>query len=49
MLFLNNGYEILHLYGYYDGGKKIETIETGFNDALAILVTLKPYLKNGKK
>ena len=44
---LNNGYEILHLYGYYDGGDKVETIETGFNDALAIIDALKPYSKNG--
>jgi len=45
--YLNNGYEVLHLYGYYDGGKKAETIETGFNDALAIISSLKPYSKNG--
>jgi hypothetical protein len=45
---LNNGYEVLHLYGYYEGGDKIETIETGFNDALAIIAALKPFSKNGQ-
>jgi len=46
---LNNGYEVLHLYGYYDGGNKIETIETGFDDAISIITALKPYSGNGKK
>jgi hypothetical protein len=46
---LNNGYEVLHLYGYYDGGDKVETIETGFNDAITIIDALKPYSKNGEK
>jgi hypothetical protein len=45
--YLNNGYEILHLYGYYDGGKKTDVVESGFNDALAIIAALKPYSKNG--
>ena len=46
---LNNGYEILHRYGYYDGGDKIGNIEEGFDDALSIIATLKPYSKNGLK
>ncbi len=45
---LNNGYEVLHLYGYYDGGSKIETLETGLNDAVSIITALKPYSGNGK-
>jgi len=45
---LNNGYEILHLYGYYDGGNKIASISTGFDDAVTIINALKPYSRNGK-
>lgn len=47
--YLNNGYEVLHLYGYYDGGDKIVTIESGFDDAISIISALKPYSGNGKK
>ncbi|MCX6155288.1 MAG: DUF5618 family protein [Candidatus Kapabacteria bacterium] len=43
--YLNNGYEILHLYGYYEGGDKIDVIESGFNDAVSIIEALKPYSK----
>ena len=45
--YLNNGYEILHLYGYYEGGRKASTIETGFDDAVSIITALKPYSQNG--
>lgn len=44
---LNNGYEILHLYGYYDGGRSITSIRDGFDDATTIIDALKPYSKNG--
>lgn len=46
--YLNSGYELLHLYGYYDGGKKIQAIAAGFDDATSIIEALKPYssLKN---
>ncbi len=44
---LNNGYEILHRYGYYDGGDKIDSIQSGFDDAISIIAALKPYSKNG--
>ena len=44
---LNNGYEILHLYGYYEGGDKIAVIAEGFDDATSIIAALKPYSKNG--
>jgi hypothetical protein len=45
---LNNGYEVLHLYGYYEGGDKIADIESGFDDATSIIAALKPYSKNGQ-
>jgi hypothetical protein len=41
--YLNNGYEVLHLYGYYEGGRKKSTIESGFDDAISIIEALKPY------
>ena len=44
---LNNGYEVLHLYGYYDGGSRIDSIEIGFDDAISIIEALKPYSNNG--
>ena len=47
--YLNNGYEVLHLYGYYDGGDKIAVIEQGLDDAISIINALKPYSKNGSK
>jgi hypothetical protein len=47
--YLNDGYEVLHLYGYYDGGKRADVIESGFKDALALINALKPYSKNGDK
>jgi hypothetical protein len=45
--YLNNGYEILHLYGYYKGGDKVAVIKEGFDDALSIINDLKPFSKNG--
>ncbi|OGU16211.1 MAG: hypothetical protein A2X61_13110 [Ignavibacteria bacterium GWB2_35_12] len=47
--YLNDGYEILHLYGYYDGGKNINLIKTGMDDAVSIISALKPYSSNGVK
>ena len=44
---LNNGYEVLHLYGYYDGGSRVDSIEIGFDDAISIIDALKPYSGNG--
>ena len=46
---LNNGYELLHLSGYYDGLTNIKAIEGGMEDAMAIIAVLKPYSKNGEK
>jgi hypothetical protein len=47
--YLNDGYEILHLYGYYDGGKNINLIQTGIEDAVSIISALKPFSGNGVK
>jgi len=44
---LNAAYDILHLSGYYDGVTSIATINDGFDHALTIINTLKPYSKNG--
>lgn len=44
---LNNGYKILYLYGYYDGGVKIGIIESGLDDAIEIIDALKSLSKNG--
>ena len=46
---LNNAYYVLHLDGYYSGVKRIDTIDTGFDDALSIIAALKPLSKNGAK
>jgi hypothetical protein len=46
---LNNSYEVLHLYSYYEGGDKIATIDSGIDDALSIISALKPYSQNGVK
>ena len=46
---LKNGYELLHLYGYYEGGDKVADIESGFDDAITIIESLKPYSNNGQK
>ncbi len=43
---LNSGYTILHLDGYYSGHKKIDVIQSGFEDALSIIESLKPYYQN---
>ncbi|MGA2297383.1 MAG: DUF5618 family protein [FCB group bacterium] len=47
--YLNDGYELLHLYGYYDGGTSILSIQDGFSDAIFIINALKPYSGNGSK
>jgi hypothetical protein len=44
--YLNSGYELLHLYGYYDGGLKVQAIAAGFDDAISIIEALKPYSKS---
>lgn len=47
--YLNNGYRVLHLEGYYEGETKINTIESGFDSAISVINTLKPFSKNGEK
>jgi len=44
---LNNAYTILHLDGYYGGLKKIDIIQSGFDDATTIIDSIKQYCKNG--
>ncbi|MDR0864005.1 MAG: DUF5618 family protein [Candidatus Symbiothrix sp.] len=39
---LNNAYQILHLYGYYDGLTDARVVKTGFDDAYAIIDKIKP-------
>jgi hypothetical protein len=46
---LNNAYTVLHLDGYYGGITSIKTIESGFDDAISIISSLKPYSNNGVK
>ena len=46
--YLNSGYTLLHLDGYYAGYKKISGIESGFDDALSVIEALKPYSGNGE-
>ncbi len=41
--YLNNAYYVLHLDGYYGGITGIKTIESGFDYAVSLIETLKPY------
>lgn len=45
--YLNSSYNVLHLFGYYDGEKSTKVIEDGFDSAISIISALKPYSKNG--
>ena len=45
---LITAYNILHLDGYYDGIKKVDIINSGFDDVVSIINALKPYSKNGE-
>ena len=47
--YLNNGYRLLHIEGYYEGVTDIKAIEAGFDNAISIINILKPYSKNGEK
>ena len=40
--YLNSAYEILHLWGYYDGIKNADVVKTGFDDAYKIIGKIKP-------
>jgi len=39
---LNSAYEILHLFGYYDGIKSVKVVKEGFEDAYSIIKKIKP-------
>lgn len=38
----NTAYNVLHLYGYYDGEKKADIIRSGFDSAIEIINQIKP-------
>ena len=40
--YLNSAYEILHLWGYYDGVTNAKVIKAGFDDAYTIIEKIKP-------
>ena len=39
---LNCAYQVLHLYGYYDGVQKEVVVKAGFEDACTIIEKIKP-------
>jgi uncharacterized protein (UPF0332 family) len=39
---LNSAYEVLHLWGYYDGIEKVDVVMSGFDDAYTIIERIKP-------
>jgi uncharacterized protein (UPF0332 family) len=39
---LNNAYEALHLYGYYEGTLNVHVVKAGFDDAYGIINKIKP-------
>ena len=40
--YVNNAYEVLHLFGYYDGNNSVSIIKEGFNMAYYIIDKIKP-------
>jgi hypothetical protein len=40
--YLNNAYEILHLWGYYDGIGDVRVVNAGFDNAYNIIEKIKP-------
>jgi len=40
--YLNSAYEILHLWGYYDGITKASVIKDGFEEAFKIIEKIRP-------
>ena len=40
--YLNSAYEILHLWGYYDGITKASVVKDGFDEAYKIIEKIKP-------
>ena len=39
---LNSAYEVLHLWGYYDGITKVKVVKDGFEEAYTLINKLKP-------
>jgi hypothetical protein len=40
--YLNSAYEVLHLWGYYDGITKVDILKSGFVEAYKIIDKIKP-------
>ena len=40
--YLNSAYEVLHLWGYYDGITKVNILKEGFKEAYKIIDNIKP-------
>jgi len=40
--YLNSAYQILHLWGYYDGIESASVVKEGFDDAYKIIEKIKP-------
>ena len=39
---LNSAYQVLHLWGYYDGIENVNILKTGFDDTYKIIDKIKP-------
>jgi hypothetical protein len=44
---LNSAYQLLHLYGYYDGTNNAHVVKAGFDDAYTLIEKIKPVGLNG--
>ena len=42
LTYLNGAYEILHLFGYYDGATDTRVVKAGFDNAYFIINKIKP-------
>jgi hypothetical protein len=40
---LNSAYEILHLWGYYDGITSVKVVKEGFDNAYSIIKKIEPF------
>ena len=40
--YLNSAYQVLHLWGYYDGIENVSVVKEGFGDAYKIIEKIKP-------
>ena len=40
--YLNSAYQVLHLWGYYDGISKASIVKAGFEDAYTLINKIKP-------